>query len=246
MALTVSFRATNTNGTSATTVAIAPAGNFTPNSFAVLALAYDNSGASGADPFVSIVDSVGNTWTSRANALNDPGAANAGATLRIFTANIATLTTANTITVTFNANTSAKVWYLVEITSNGIDVVPGFSTSVIATGSGVAPTLTLASVNSGDVVFGGIANESATNASNDTDTVNGVWEPVNSNVVGSGTGGMQLITSWKITTGAGSQTFNPGLVTPSDWAAGLISVTEVALVAGTSFDPFGTMGFFGM
>jgi hypothetical protein len=67
---------------------------------AVLCLAYDNSGASGADPYNSISDSLGNTWTSRQAALYDPGAASAGVALRIFTTNqsAGTLTTGSTVT----------------------------------------------------------------------------------------------------------------------------------------------------
>jgi hypothetical protein len=105
MTITVTARGTGGNSTTATSIAIVPASNFAAGTFAVLCLSYDNSGTSGADPFSSISDDAQNTWVSAQASLNDPGAANAGNTGRIFTSQMQTkkLTTGDTITVSFGA-----------------------------------------------------------------------------------------------------------------------------------------------
>jgi hypothetical protein len=95
-----------------------PTSNLRANTWAVLHIAYDNAGTNGADPFNSIVDSLGNTWNLVKNALNDPDVANAGVVLREYYSamNIATLTTSDTITVDFGATSvAAKAWILTEL-----------------------------------------------------------------------------------------------------------------------------------
>lgn len=243
MALVGVNRGVNSNGTAATSVAIVPGTNFTANSFAVLAVAYDNSGGGGSDPFVSIADNAGNTWTSRAAALNDPAAANAGSTLRIFTSSIGTLTTGNTITITFSNNTTAKAWSLTEFTSSVSGGVPTFLTSAVGIGSNTAPTITSSSITSGDVIFGAMANEGNATVTADSDTLNGTWSTQQTTSVGTGTGGMEVASQYKITTGTGAQTYNLTLSATGDWSIGWISITEIV---ATSFDPFGMLGFFGM
>lgn len=243
MALTGTNRGTGGNATAATTIAISPASNFTAGSFAILALAYDNSGTQGADPYSSITDSVGNTWTSRQNALNDPGAASAGSTLRIFTSTISTLTTANTITVTFGTSTTAKSWSLSEVTA-AVDFAPSYVTGAVATGSTTTPTITSGSITSGNMIFGAMANEGNATVTADSDTTNGTWSTQQTVANGTGTGGMQVASQYKVTTGTGTQTYNLTLSATGDWAIGWIEITEVSTLAG--FDPMGMLGFFGI
>lgn len=243
MALIGTNRGVSSNGTGALTVVITPGANFTAGSFAVLALSYDNSGSGGSDPYVSITDSVGNVWTSRANVLNDPGAANAGSVLRIFTSTITTLTTGNTITVTFGSSTTNKTWSLTEFTSNTPGGTPAFLLSATAAGSNTTPTITSSSITSGDVIFGAMGNEGNATVTADSDTTNGTWSTQQTTSVGTGTGGMEVASQYKITTGTGAQTYNLTLSATGDWSIGWISITEIV---ATSFDPFGMLGFFGM
>src|ERR1051326_8772503 len=110
MALSGTDRGQNsTNTAGQTSLALSPASNFNAGKMAVLCVAYDNAGSGGSDPFSSISDTKGNTWTPRQNVLNDPGAASAGQCLRIFTTmqDVGTLTTGDTITVSFGSTTVA-------------------------------------------------------------------------------------------------------------------------------------------
>lgn len=246
MALVGTDRGTGSNNTSATTVAIVPGTSFTAGSFAVLSVAYDNSGNQGADPFVSIADNAGNTWTSRINALNDPGAANAGLVLRVFTSTIGTLTATNVVTITFNTATVAKAWTFNEFTSDNSNNRPSYLTAASVTGSSVSPTVISSTINAGDMIVGIVGAEATTQTSYDDDTLNGSWSVAQWGQAGTGASGVQANTQYKLTTGTGSQTYNNTLNVSLDWCAAWLSITEVALVPGTSFDPFGTFGFFGM
>jgi hypothetical protein len=233
MALVGANIGTGGNVTAATTIAIVPPSNFTAGSLAVLALAYDNSGASGADPYSSITDNAGNTWLSRASGLNDPGAASAGSTIRIFTTTVGTLGTGNTITVTFGTSTTAKSWTLTQFTSNVTD----FTADYLSAG-------TQASGSSGNAIFGAMANEGNATVTADSDTTNGSWSTQQTVANGTGTGGMQVASQYKIVNATGNQTYNLTLSATGDWVINTIQITEVALA--TSFDPFGMNGFFGL
>jgi hypothetical protein len=245
MALVGTNRGTGGNTTAATSIAIVPPQNFGANTLAVLALAYDNSGGGGADPYSSITDNAGNTWTSRVNVLNDPGAASAGSVLRIFTSSVRTLNTTSTITVTFGSSTTAKSWTLTEFSSN----TSNFAANFLSAGATTAGNTTTASssatnVNNGDAIFGAIANEGNATITADSDTTNGSWSTQQTQNNGTGTSGMQVASQYKIVNATGNQTYNVTLSAAGDWGLGTINITEVALA--TSFDPFGMNGFFGI
>lgn len=244
MALTATNRGSGGNNTAATSITITPASNFTAGSFGILAVAYDNAGSQGSDPYITISDTPVNAWTSRINSLNDPGAASAGATLRIFTAPISTLTTANTITVSFGATSvTAKAWTLIEVSSNASNGSVAYGTGAQATGSGTTQTITTSSIAINDLVFGALGQEGNGTKTGDADTLNGNWSTAQSAGFGTTTGGMEIISQFKIVTAAGTQTFNPTATPLGDWCIGWISVTE--LIAD-SFDPFGQLGFYGI
>lgn len=243
MALTGTNRGSGGNATAATSLAISPATNFTAGSFGILAVAYDNAGSAGADPYITISDTPLNTWTSRVASLNDPGAASAGATLRIFTAPISTLTTANTITVSFGATSvTAKAWTLIEVSTNVGNAVITYGTGTQATGSGTTQTITTSSIAINDLVFGALGQEGNGTRAGDADTLNGSWSTAQSAGFGTTTGGMEIISQFKIVTAAGAQTFNPTATPLGDWCIGWVSVSEVIYEA---IDPMGMNGFFG-
>lgn len=243
MAITAANRGSGGNATAATSISITPGSNFTSGSWGILCISYDNSGGGGADPFTTITDSVGNTWTSRVNVLNDPGAASAGIALRIFTTsfNIAALTTANTITVNFGSSTTAKAWTLSEaLAGTGFTLALGTATGTAQTTA--SPTITTVSLTSGNFVLGVLGSEGNGTRTADADTTNGTWSTALSAGFGTTTGGAEIISQYKIVTATATQTFNPTLATSTDNAIAYIQLIE----AGSSFDPMGMMGFFGM
>lgn len=244
MALTATNRGSGGNNTAATSLTITPASNFTAGSFGILAVAYDNAGSQGSDPYITISDTPLNSWVSRINVLNDPGAASAGSTLRIFTAPISSLTTANTITVSFGATSvTAKAWTLIEVSSNATNGSVVYSTGSQATGSGTTQTLTTSTIAINDFVFGVLGQEGNGTRTGDSDTLNGSWSTAQSAGFGTTTGGIEIISQYKIVTATGAQTYNPTATPLGDWVMGWISVSEVI---SDSFDPFGQLGFFGL
>lgn len=244
MALTGTNRGSGNHNTAATSFTITPASNFAAGSHAVLCVAYDNSGASGADPFSSISDSVGNTWISRQAALYDPGAASAGATLRIFTSPMLTgaLTTSNTITVNFGANsTTAKSWVLHEVTCATGSIVRYVTGNVNAGAGTGTPTVTTTSITNGNMVVGAGAAESASTWTQDGDTTNGSWSAQQANAAGTGTSGMSVTSQRKIVSASGTQTYNPTL-TSADVILAWIELTEAVSTLTASAGSFALSG----
>jgi hypothetical protein len=225
MALTVTDRgvgARNTGGE--TTYAISPSGNFAAG-LAVLFVAYDNSGTNGADPYVSIADSLGNTWTSVKNGLQDPGAASAGCTLRAFTTaqNIGTLTTGTTITVTFGATTVARAYALYEVNGASTPIyIGGVVLNVASTSYGFfAPTV---DALAGEVLLAATALESDGAITADSDSTSGSWSTAQTAAAASGLTGMRISAQSKVVSGIGEQKYNPS------WSGNLDSVAMVLVV----------------
>jgi hypothetical protein len=230
MSLSCTARGTNSGSAAGGTLTIVPSGDFARGSLAVLVIAYDNSGGSGADPYTAITDNsgYGRPWTSRLNQLRDPSSASNGCVLRIFTAPVdAPLTTGHTITVSAGtaAAFAAALW----------EVVPdaGYVAlfALTATGSGGASTTPSdagPTVQVDQVSIGGVAYEyGQAPETSDTDVTNGTWSTRQNANAGSTTSGMSVCTQWKLqTTTSSTQTYNPTYTNSSDWAAGLISVKQ--------------------
>lgn len=230
MSLSCTARGTGGSGTAGTALTIAPNGDFAIGSLAVLVIAYDNSGGSGADPYSSITDNsgAGRPWLPRHNTLRDPSTASAGCVLRIFTANInAPFTTSHTVTVTTSANAvwAAALW---EVVPDAGYVALFAATATGSGGASTTPSDAGPTVNVGQVSIGGVAYEyGQAPATSDTDTTNGTWSTRQNTNYGSTTSGISVCTQWKLqTTTASTQTYNPTYTNSSDWAAGLISVTQ--------------------
>jgi hypothetical protein len=238
----------STNTGSQSTLVVTPASNLAAGSLAVLCVAYDNSGTLGADPFASISDNsgAGNTWTSRQAPLNDPGAANAGQVLRIFTCRLkAALTTSHSITVDFGGIvTVARSWTLMEVTAAaGKGAV--YQTGGNTTGSSTGPTITSGSITSGDMIIGAMGAEGNAAITGDSDTSNGSWSAQQTSGVGTTTGGSEISSQRKVVTGTAAQTYNL-TITTADWCIAWIQLREVsdttvtpgvATLATTSFAP---------
>ncbi len=258
MALTGTNRGAGGNATSSTSWAISPTTNFTANSLAILAIVYDNSGAQGADSGnqgTSFTDSVGNTWSSQSFSLNDPGAANAGSILAIYTSNISTLTTTNSINLTFSVTVPAKAYTLTEVTTStsGATIRPfpsGTTVGSSSTTTSVAtPTITTTDPPlTGELLFAVVGREANGTRTGDADTTNGTWSTAQSAGFGTTTSGQEIISQFKVVTATGAQTYNPTFGgAAADGNIGYVRIEEVAPAGpSTSFDPMGMLGFFGM
>lgn len=228
-AITGTDRGSGNNNISSGSLSVTPTSNFTSNSFGVLCIALDNSGTAGANTIspATATDSAGNTWTLRQNNLFDNGAASAGVEIAIYTAKISSLTTAQSITVTWTSTTpTAKVWTLNEFTA-GTGKLINYVTGAIGTGSTTGtPTITSGSLNNGDAIVGMGGAESSDTWAGDADTTNGSWSTHQHNVAGSGATGMSITSQRKIVSSSGSQTYNPTL-TSVDVILGWIQLAEI-------------------
>jgi hypothetical protein len=240
-ALTRTARGTGGNNTGATTLTVAPASNYTANSFAVLCVALDNAGSAGANKIAppSATDSVGNVWTRQVNELYDNGAASAGVEIAIYTATVSSFTTANSLTITWLSSTSvtAKAYTLDEFTAAAGKRVVYLTGAVSAGATGTGGTITTSSITSGDAVIGaGGAEAAAASWTGDADTSNGSWTTQQTAGFGTGTSGMTVTSQTKITTGTATQTYNPTIAS-SDNILAWISVGERSVGTG-NFLPF--------
>lgn len=237
MSLTATNRGTGNHNTGATSVACSPTSNFTAGKMAVLFIAYDNAGSGGADPFSSIIDSVGNTWTSRQAILFDPGAASAGIAGRIFTCpqDIGQITTGTTVTVSFGAvSVVAKAWTFIEV--NASVGIATFRTGGTGTGGNQAsPNVVTASVTSGECAICGVVSETNNALTGDSDTTNGSWSTAQTTSAGSGATGVSIITQQKVVTGTGTQSYT-ATHTAADCIAAYIIVQEIT-VTNVTPDP---------
>lgn len=234
MAITGTDRGTGTNNTGATTFTLSPASNLAAGSWAVLVVAADNAHTNGAAfSTFAVTDTLGNVWTRRISPLYDPGGAKAGVEGGIFTTdmNAGVLTTGTTITVTFNASSTAEAWTLMEIVPTSAMFAIAFVTGAVNAGAATAsPTVTTSSITSGDMVIGGLFNEQGTGqtVTGDADTTNGNWSTQQTNEIGTTAAGMTVSSQRKVVTSTATQTFNPTLGTSSDVILGWIALTEVA------------------
>ena len=231
--ITGTDRGTGNHNSASGTLTCTPTSNFTAGSFGVLVIAMDNSGSAGNTPIAPATasGSDGSTWTRRLDAVFDNGAASAGAEIVIFTSNTTSLTTGQSVTVTWTATTpTAKAYGFHEFTTNAAGKIIQFiagSASNTAGGTTGTPTSPATNVNNGNVFIGGGAAESANTWTGDADTSNGNSSTQRTNAAGSGTTGMSLTTQRKIVSATANQTYNPTL-TSVDVILGWIQLPEVS------------------
>ena len=229
MALTETARGTTFHDTSSTTFTLSPSSNCTAGKLVLLAISVDNSVTGGGDPYSTISDTAGNTWTPRVDVLNDPGTANAGLALRLFETyqDGGQLTTSVVVTVDFGGTaTIAKVGTFTEL--SGSVGTPTYVASGSGTGTSSTPSITTDSITSGDYVFGATGQEGGGTQTGDSDTTNGPWSTQQHVVTNlTGTGNQGITTQGKVTTGTGAQTYNTTINTSRDWAILWAQYTEV-------------------
>lgn len=227
------------SGASPTTIACTQP--FEVGSVLVVAMAYDNSGASGADPLSAFAVSPAtgslSASLSTQTGLNDPGASSAGVAARCNAYKVmgaipngTNISISWTGTVVVRATAIAKIGGSA-VPDRGLFTNPAYRTNSGATGTNQtatsAPTLTTPSVNNTELVMCWVACEYGVSLTGDADTTNGSWDTIITTSNGSTTSGISVGLQWKTVTGTATQTFNPtngGNVT--DWILGALIFAE--------------------
>jgi hypothetical protein len=241
---TISQAGTNNSTTSGSSLTVSVTASV--GDFLVLIAASDNSQttptAGGPSMSTTVTDAVGNTWTNRSLINRDPGAANAGATLGIWTCSVKYALSAQNITLSFSPNTPAKaaiVWKLVPASGESIVIAQADATgSGVSAGVAVSRT-TGASVPAGDISFGGCAIEGNIALTADTDTSGGVaWSSAYEATANTGTdtSSMKVSSQYKIPTSSVSQIYNVSWTGNHDGAVAYLVLrtcpTRTAALAG--------------
>lgn len=202
----------NANGASLTLQVQANSawGLFYNTSLFVLCVEYDNTGSGGSDSYSSIADTDGNTWTSVANTIINPGGTGTGTCLRVFTCeqDVAAFAPADTVTVTFSTTVTVKCWAMMQFL--GTNGRPRYKTSWAETSTSASPTITSgASISAGNCVIGVIGREDVAVISNlDVDEDNGFWLYALNSGVGTGNAGGRIVAQMKHCTATATQTYN--------------------------------------
>jgi hypothetical protein len=211
MALTISNLTTATGATSTTTKTISSV-TANPGDMLVVVVAADNNGSSGAASLQStMTDSAGNVYTNRVLYNHDPGAAAAGSTLGIWTADIAKAISAGTITVNFSPATTRMAAVVYRVVPGTYEKVNYGSAGAGAVSTGTTNTITATNVPIGYTIFGCTSVENTiVPATPDTDTTNGSWSTQYGVASSSGTAAssMSVGSQWKTVTATGNQTYN--------------------------------------
>ena len=195
-----------------------------PGHYMVAWVAVDNSGTNGARPGLTVTDSRSHTWTVTAGALQDPGAANAGAACYIAYTKVTTAYQTNdTITFTWGTNAAGKSIRVSAFT--GVhQTSPVGVTEVAANNGNTAFTISITPNASNQlvVVAGAIEGASGDTWTDDADSTNGTWTAGTEVSTGNtGATDMTLQSAFKVVSASGAQTWN-STITNRDWAANAI------------------------
>lgn len=229
MALTVTAGGTANSTSSSASLALNAGVRCEAKDWIVVCVAADNNGTNGATSTTGVTDAAGNTYTLRADRLQDPGAAGDGVSLRVYVAPCTVpLSATQQITVAFSPNTTSKaaaVWRIRPAASGAVNFL-GESGTVAATAN---PTHTTASMSAGQLVIGATAAETNVTPTADSDTTNGTWSTAQVATANTGTAGTSavLTTQFKVVTATATQTYNTTLVA-NDHAVSCLRFSEVA------------------
>ena len=235
MAITAAPAGTGNSTASSASLAVTTTATINVGEFIVVCISADNSGSGGATSTTGVTDSAGNTYVLRADQLRDPAGVDAGVSLRVYCATAQyALASGQTVTVSFSPNTTSKaaaVWRVIP-TSTATHQI-SFVAETGTNNNTANPTITSASVTSGDIVIGVNACETSTTPTADSDTTNGTWSTAQVGLANSGSGVTSSIvtTQYKVTTGTGTQTYNTTLIS-LDWAISILTFTELRRPVG--------------
>lgn len=206
MALTVTNAGSNNSTTSGATLAVT-AVTAAVGDWLVVMVAADNAGTNGAASLTTVTDAGGNTYTA-ALTNYDPGTASSGATFGLYYAAVTTALSSATVNANFSPNTTSKAMLIYR-------VVPGANETVTLdrVGPGVASTtkaITATAVASGYTLFAGMAVETLSAVTADSDTTNGSWSSQYTELASTGTTAtsMRVCGQYKTVTATGDQTFD--------------------------------------
>lgn len=240
MALTYVSAGTANAASGASPTTIATTVDLSPGDQLMVAMAYDNSGGSGADPLTVFAASPATgamTSQSQQTGLNDPGAASAGVAARagvyLVTSQIPSGTN---ISISWTGTVVVRAFAMAKVSSNLFTggVGPGGSV-VYRTNSGATGTNTVAaaagqlttpSVTNAELVLCWVAHENGANITGDADSTNGTWGTIITTFNGSGATGIAVGIQGKTVTATATQSFDP-TGTLSDWIHGAAIFTEV-------------------
>ena len=214
---------TTTNNTSASTLVITTTAAIAIGDLVVVRVASSNQTAT--TPTFTCADSGGNTYTTHAERSSGHATANAGVIGGVMATKATSAVAAGgTITITLSVATAAKAAYAESFV--GFDNTTRSTPATTFGDTLAAVTVTSGAVNSGDLVVAACLAESRTSASvADTDTLNGSWSTIvnlPSSTSGTDTDRVMAIGQYKITTGAGAQTWDITHGLTPDWAAVLV------------------------
>jgi hypothetical protein len=212
MALTITDAGNGTDTASSASLSTGATITASVGDWLVALIAADNAEASGGSSLTSVTDSAGNTYTQRANVTQDPGVANAGTTLGIFTAPVTSALSSGAVTANFSPNTASKGIQVYRVQPGGGEAVQFVAADAVGS-VGLTSTHSAAtvSVTNGDTIFGGAAIETNLAITGDSDTTNGNWSSIITMVANTGTGNSSQSCSsqFKTVNATGNQ----------DWAA---------------------------
>ena len=221
--LTISSLGSGTSTTSGATVSTGATITAAVNDWLVLLIAADNGGTSGASAISSVSATGGMAWDQRAIVNRTAAsAANDGTTLGMFTLNLTSALSSDTVTVNFSPNIASKAIQVYKVTPSAGSCVAIVGVDTVGTtGSSTTPSASAVTVTNGDVIFGATAQEANSGSTADSDTTNGSWSSLLERTAtpGGGTSAASQLSQYKTVTATGSQTYNTGIGAAADWAA---------------------------
>lgn len=233
------------SGTSPTTVATTVA--LAVGDVLVVAMAYDNSGTSGADPLTAFAAAPATgamTVVSTQVGLNDPGAASAGVAARVNAYRVTTAISSGTnISISWTGTLVVRAIVLTKVNSNTAGALASYRTNNGAAAfpvvASAAPALTTPSVTNTELVLCWAAHENGANITGDADTTSGSWGTIITTFNGTTATGIAMGVQGKTVTATATQTFNP-TGTSSDWILGALIFTEAppTVALSTLIDSF--------
>lgn len=202
----------------------------------MVAMAYDNSGGSGADPLTNFAVATAAGALSLASTqtgLNDPGAASAGVAARCNTYYVTQAIASSTnISLSWTGTVVVRAIALAQVTcaagfSVGYRTDSGTGTNTVASAT---PALTTPSVTTAELVLCWVACEWGASLTGDADSTNGNWGSIITTSAGAASAaGIGVGIQGKTVTGTATQAFNPtNGGNSTDWILGAVIFQELA------------------
>lgn len=232
MALTITEAGKANSTTSSSSLTVTFTASFAVGDTVYAIVAADNAGTNGASSTGGISDSKSNTWTTVHTQNFDPGVANAGVTLSVFSCRVTTaLTTSDTLTVSFSPDTTSKAMLVWKVVAPS-----GYKPSVNAQNTSGATGISinrLLAVGTGNSIIGAQGWATNQTVTGDTDTTRGAWSTLYSDVADTGTSStsMTVVSQWKNPTGStAQQQFTTTVATNTPSAIIVFELAEVSSV----------------